>query len=138
MVVDAEKLKAQLLIHNEQDGPAFKIKKDPRITRIGRVLRATGVDELPQLWNVLRGDMSLVGPRPLPSNEAEQCAPWQQERLDITPGLTCWWQVSDRWSIVDFADWMRMDIRYARRRSLATDLRLILRTIAYVVRRKGT
>jgi lipopolysaccharide/colanic/teichoic acid biosynthesis glycosyltransferase len=138
MVVDAEQLKSQLLAHNEQDGPAFKMKKDPRITRVGRVLRATGIDELPQLWNVLRGEMSVVGPRPLPLSEAADCAPWQQERLDITPGLTCWWQVSDRWSNVPFADWMRMDISYARRRSLATDLKLILRTIAFVIRRKGT
>jgi lipopolysaccharide/colanic/teichoic acid biosynthesis glycosyltransferase len=138
MVADAEELKSQLLAHNEQDGPAFKMKKDPRITRIGRVLRATGIDELPQLWNVLRGEMSIVGPRPLPLSEAADCAPWQQERLDITPGLTCWWQVSDRWSSVPFADWMRMDIRYARQRSLATDLKLILRTIAFVIRRKGT
>jgi lipopolysaccharide/colanic/teichoic acid biosynthesis glycosyltransferase len=138
MVPDAEQLKSQLLAHNEQDGPAFKMKKDPRITRVGRVLRATGIDELPQLWNVLRGEMSIVGPRPLPLSEAADCAPWQQERLDITPGLTCWWQVSDRWTSVPFADWMRMDIRYARQRSLATDLKLILRTIAFVIRRKGT
>jgi lipopolysaccharide/colanic/teichoic acid biosynthesis glycosyltransferase len=138
MVPDAEQLKSQLLAQNEQDGPAFKMKRDPRITSIGRVLRATGMDELPQLWNVLRGEMSIVGPRPLPLSEAADCAPWQQERLDITPGLTCWWQVSDRWSSVAFADWMRMDIRYARRRSLVTDLKLIVRTIGYVIRRKGT
>jgi lipopolysaccharide/colanic/teichoic acid biosynthesis glycosyltransferase len=138
MVADAEELKLQLIAHNEQDGPAFKMKKDPRITRVGRVLRATGIDELPQLWNVLRGEMSIVGPRPLPLSEAADCAPWQQERLDITPGLTCWWQVSDRWTSVPFADWMRMDIRYARQRSLATDLKLILRTIAFMIRRKGT
>jgi lipopolysaccharide/colanic/teichoic acid biosynthesis glycosyltransferase len=138
MVPDAEQLKSQLLAHNEQDGPAFKMKKDPRITRVGRVLRATGIDELPQLWNVLRGEMSIVGPRPLPLSEAADSAPWQQERLDITPGLTSWWQVSDRWTNVPFADWMRMDIRYARQRSLATDLKLILRTIAFVIRRKGT
>jgi lipopolysaccharide/colanic/teichoic acid biosynthesis glycosyltransferase len=138
MVAEAEQLKTQLLAHNEQDGPAFKMKKDPRITRVGRLLRATGIDELPQLWNVLRGEMSIVGPRPLPLSEAADCAAWQQERLDITPGLTCWWQVSDRWSSVPFADWMRMDIRYARQRSLTTDLKLILRTIAFVIRRKGT
>lgn len=138
MVVDAEKLKSNLLAQNEQDGPAFKIKKDPRITRVGRLLRATGIDELPQLWNVLRGEMSFVGPRPLPLAEAANCADWQQERLDITPGLTCWWQVSDRWTNIPFADWMRMDIRYARRRSLFTDFKLIFRTIAFVIRRKGT
>jgi lipopolysaccharide/colanic/teichoic acid biosynthesis glycosyltransferase len=138
MVVDAERLKSALRAQNEQDGPAFKIRKDPRITRVGRVLRATGVDELPQLWNVLRGEMSFVGPRPLPVDETANCAPWQQERLDITPGLTCWWQVSDRWTNIAFADWMRMDIRYARQRSLATDLKLIVRTIGFMIRRKGT
>jgi lipopolysaccharide/colanic/teichoic acid biosynthesis glycosyltransferase len=137
MVVDAERLKSDLMAHNEQDGPAFKIKLDPRITPIGKALRATGIDELPQLCNVLRGEMSFVGPRPLPLSEAANCADWQQERLDITPGLTCWWQVSDRWTNISFAEWMRMDIRYARRRSLATDLKLIFRTIAFVVRRKG-
>jgi|tagenome__1003787_1003787.scaffolds.fasta_scaffold20864293_2 lipopolysaccharide/colanic/teichoic acid biosynthesis glycosyltransferase len=138
MVVDAERLRSELLAQNEQDGPAFKIKNDPRITRVGRMLRATGTDELPQLLNVLRGEMSFVGPRPLPIAEAANCADWQQERLDITPGLTCWWQVSDRWTNIPFAEWMRMDIRYARRRSLATDFKLILRTIAFVIRRKGT
>jgi len=138
MVVDAEALKSALRVQNEQDGPAFKIRNDPRITRVGRILRATGIDELPQLWNVVRGEMSVVGPRPLPVDETANCTPWQQERLDITPGLTCWWQVSDRWSNIAFSDWMRMDIRYARKRTLMTDLKLIVRTIGFMIRRRGT
>ena len=96
MVPDAEARKRQLMAFNEQDGPAFKIKNDPRVTRLGRFMRRTSIDELPQLWNVLRGDMSLVGPRPLPCNEAESCRGWLRQRLDVTPGLTCIWQVRGR------------------------------------------
>jgi lipopolysaccharide/colanic/teichoic acid biosynthesis glycosyltransferase len=137
MAVDAEARKAALLNCNEQDGPAFKMEKDPRVTRVGRVLRAMSIDELPQLVNVLRGQMSLVGPRPLPIAESQQCEPWQQERLDVTPGLTCLWQVRDRREKIPFADWMRLDIRYARKRNLLLDLKLIWQTLQFVVRRKG-
>ena len=137
MAADAEERKSDLLVCNEQDGPAFKMQNDPRVTRIGRLLRATSIDELPQLWNVLRGQMSLVGPRPLPVSESQQCKPWQQERLDVTPGLTCLWQVCDQRSRIPFIEWMRMDIRYSRARSLALDLLLICRTVAFVFRRKG-
>jgi lipopolysaccharide/colanic/teichoic acid biosynthesis glycosyltransferase len=138
MVADAEQLKPTLLKRNEQDGPAFKMEKDPRVTAVGHLLRAASIDELPQLLNVLRGEMSLVGPRPLPVQETAGCAGWHQERLDVTPGLTCLWQVCDRRTKIPFADWMRMDIRYARRRSLRVDLALMLRTIAFIIRRKGT
>jgi lipopolysaccharide/colanic/teichoic acid biosynthesis glycosyltransferase len=137
MVVDAEERKAELLSVNEQDGPAFKMKNDPRVTPLGRFLRATSVDELPQLWNVLRGQMSLVGPRPLPVSESARCEPWQQERLDVTPGLTCGWQISARRTQLPFADWMRMDIQYARARSLAADVLLIVQTFLFMVRRRG-
>ncbi|MCA9246070.1 MAG: sugar transferase [Planctomycetales bacterium] len=137
MVVDAESRKAELMAQNEQDGPAFKIKNDPRMTSIGRFIRATSIDELPQLWNVLRGDMSLVGPRPLPCNETEGCQPWQKQRLDVTPGLTCIWQVSGRAKVVSFADWVRMDVRYIRNRSLLADFRLILATLPAMVAKKG-
>jgi lipopolysaccharide/colanic/teichoic acid biosynthesis glycosyltransferase len=136
MVVDAEARKAQLMARNEQDGPAFKIKDDPRMTAVGRFIRRTSIDELPQLWNVLRGDMSLVGPRPLPCDETDSCRGWLRQRLDVTPGLTCIWQVRGR-SAVTFADWVRMDVQYIRTRSLAGDVKLLLETVPAVMSGKG-
>ena len=132
MVAGAESKKQDLMGQNEQDGPAFKIKADPRITPLGRFLRATSIDELPQLWNVLTGNMSLVGPRPLPCHESAECRGWQRRRLDVTPGLTCIWQIKGR-SKVSFADWMRMDIQYIRKRSLWLDLKLVLQTAPAVL-----
>jgi len=136
MRVGAEKLQQEIMHLNEQDGAAFKIKNDPRVTPVGSLLRKTSIDELPQLWNVLRGDMSLVGPRPLPVHEAESCLQWQQRRVDVTPGVTCIWQAHGR-SRVTFEEWMRMDLRYARRRTLWRDLVLILQTIPAVLLRRG-
>lgn len=136
MCVDAEAQKAALRAHSEQDGPAFKMQNDPRVTRLGSFLRKASIDELPQLFNVLLGEMSLVGPRPLPCDESRRCAPWQQRRLDVTPGLTCIWQVRGR-SKVSFADWIRMDIQYIRSRSLANDVKLIAQTVPAVVLRRG-
>ncbi len=136
MVVNAEAMKAQLRAVSEQDGPAFKLKNDPRVTRIGRFLRRTCIDELPQLWNVVRGDMSIVGPRPMCSKEASQCAQWERRRLDVTPGLTCIWQVHGG-TKVTFTEWMRMDLRYAGSRSLWEDLRLIAQTVPSIIRRDG-
>jgi len=132
MCVDAEAKKDGLRKFSEQDGPAFKMKDDPRITPIGRYLRKACIDELPQLWNVLKGDMSLVGPRPLPVGEAEGCLEWERRRLFITPGLTCIWQVDGK-SRVPFKEWMRMDIRYMNARTFAQDFRLLFRTAAAVV-----
>lgn len=133
---DAERLKAILGLQSEQDGPAFKIAKDPRVTPIGRVLRRTSVDELPQLWNVLRGDMSLVGPRPLPVDESRACQPWQRRRLHVKPGLTCTWQIHGR-NVVPFDDWIRMDLDYADRRSPWLDLVLVAKTGPSVLLQKG-
>lgn len=136
MCVGAEKMRDALKAQSEQDGPAFKMKHDPRITRIGRFLRKTSIDELPQLFNILRGDMTLVGPRPLPISEQTACQMWQRRRLDVTPGLTCIWQVKGR-SSVTFAEWMRMDLRYIRRRTLWHDVSLIAQTVKSVLLRNG-
>lgn len=119
-----------------QDGPAFKLPDDPRTTVIGKSLRATSIDELPQLWNVLRGEMSFVGPRPLPVAEAADCKPWQQRRHDVTPGLTCIWQVWGR-SRVSFDQWIRMDLNYVDHVSPAHDLKLIVATVPAVLARRG-
>ena len=136
MRVGADAEKAQLRQLSEQDGPAFKLTNDPRITRWGQFLRVTSVDELPQLLNVLKGDMSLVGPRPLPLEEADECEPWQRRRLDVTPGITCIWQVTGR-STVSFAEWVRMDIEYTKSVSLSHDLKLLVLTVPSVLLCKG-
>lgn len=136
MVVGAEKRQQELRMFNEQDGPAFKLTRDPRVTRIGALLRKTSIDELPQLWNILKGDMSLVGPRPLPVAEQDGCEQWQRHRLNVTPGLTCIWQVKGR-STVSFADWVRMDVEYIRRRTILHDLSILCGTIPAVLLRRG-
>ncbi|MBK7875207.1 MAG: sugar transferase [Planctomycetes bacterium] len=136
MYIDAEARKKELLQFNEQTGPVFKMTHDPRITPIGRFLRRTSIDELPQFWNVFRGDMTLVGPRPPIPAEVQDYATWQLRRLEVPGGLTCIWQVSGR-STVLFEDWVRMDIRYSKQRSLFFDLGLILRTIPAVLTCRG-
>jgi lipopolysaccharide/colanic/teichoic acid biosynthesis glycosyltransferase len=133
---DAESLRHTLLDINEQDGPAFKVRRDPRITRVGLLLRKTSLDELPQLLNILRGEMTLVGPRPLPMMESDACEAWQKRRLDVTPGLTCIWQVWGR-STVSFNEWVRMDLRYQRRRTLLHDLKILVHTVPAVLRQRG-
>jgi lipopolysaccharide/colanic/teichoic acid biosynthesis glycosyltransferase len=138
MYADAESRKAQLRPLSEQDGPAFKMKNDPRVTWVGKYLRKTCIDELPQLWNVLRGDMTLVGPRPLPCDEADACAEWQKRRLDVTPGLTCIWQATSGKERVPFAEWMRMDMRYIKERSLLKDLKLLAKTFWAVIRHRAS
>ena len=137
MVTDAEERKRDLMELNEQDGPAFKIASDPRVTPVGRFLRATSIDELPQLWNVLKGDMSLVGPRPLPCNETDSCHGWLRRRLDVTPGLTCAWQTQPQRNQISFDDWTRMDVRYIQERSVWTDLKHVWRTIGVVFGRRS-
>ena len=127
MVVNAEELKKKLEEQNEMSGPMFKIKDDPRITKVGKFIRKTSIDELAQLINVLKGDMSLVGPRPSLPNEVAELEEWMLERLEVKPGLTCYWQVMGR-NKIGFEEWMRLDIRYVRERSLWLDIMLILRT----------
>jgi lipopolysaccharide/colanic/teichoic acid biosynthesis glycosyltransferase len=136
MVLDAEDRKHELISHNEQDGPAFKIAADPRVTRLGRFLRNSSLDELPQLWNVLRGEMSLVGPRPLPCDESNSCLDWQRRRLEVTPGLTGIWQVHGRGEVT-FNEWIRMDLEYVRRCSFWQDMKILLATVPAVVQRRG-
>lgn len=136
MVTDAEARKAGLRQLSEQDGPAFKMDDDPRVTALGRFLRRSSIDEIPQLWNVLGGEMSLVGPRPLPCDESDGCALWQKRRLDVTPGLTCLWQINGR-SKVSFDEWVRMDMEYLRTIGPVTDLLILLKTIPAVLLRRG-
>lgn len=128
MVHNAEDLLENLTDQNEQTGPVFKIKEDPRITRVGKFIRKTSIDELPQLFNVLRGDMSLVGPRPPIPREVEQYTTYQMQRLGVKPGLTCLWQVGGRNS-VDFDGWVELDIEYIKNRSLWLDIKLIIKTV---------
>ena len=128
MVINAEELKAELESQNEMSGPMFKIKDDPRITKVGKFIRKTSIDELPQLINVIKGDMSLVGPRPSLPKEVEKFEQWMMERLEVKPGLTCIWQISGR-NNIDFEDWMKLDIKYVRERSFKLDMKLILKTV---------
>jgi len=137
MVVDAERLKADLMHHNEKDGPIFKMRCDPRVTPIGRWLRRYSLDELPQLYNVLIGDMSLVGPRPPVPSEVMQYQPWHLRRLSVTPGLTCIWQTSGR-SQVSFDEWMQMDMHYIDNWNLALDLKLLCKTVKAVLLAEGS
>ena len=137
MVVDAEEQLQMLLKDNEMDGPAFKISDDPRITRVGKFIRKTSIDELPQLFNILRGDMSIVGPRPALPREVEQYTLYQTQRLFITPGLTCYWQIQPNRNDISFNDWVEMDIRYIRERSFFVDWKIILKTIVSVFTKQG-
>ncbi|HEX8793394.1 MAG TPA: sugar transferase [Polyangiaceae bacterium] len=136
MVVNAEALKAQLAAKNEQSGPVFKMKRDPRITAVGRFIRKYSIDELPQLVNVLRGDMAIVGPRPPVPSEVAKYEAWQRRRLSVRPGLTCVWQVSGR-NEISFDEWMLLDMRYIDHWSLAQDLQLILKTVPVVLTGRG-
>lgn len=127
MVANAEELKDKLCDKNEMDGPMFKMKDDPRVTKVGKFIRKTSLDELPQLINVLKGDMSLVGPRPSLPKEVKEFEPWMMKRLEVTPGLTCYWQVSGR-NDIEFEDWMKLDIKYVMERNILVDIKLILKT----------
>ena len=128
MVVNAEELKEKLAAQNEMSGPMFKMKDDPRVTKVGKFIRKTSIDELPQLWNILKGDMSLVGPRPSLPKEVAQFEDWMYKRLEVKPGLTCYWQVSGR-NNIDFEDWMKLDVKYVKERNLWIDIKLIFKTV---------
>ncbi len=127
MVDNAEYMIDEISQLNEVDGPVFKIKNDPRITKVGKFIRKTSIDELPQLINVLKGDMSLVGPRPPIPSEVEKYTPYQLQRLLIKPGLTCYWQVGPR-NNATFDEWVDLDIKYIKERNLLIDIKLILKT----------
>jgi exopolysaccharide biosynthesis polyprenyl glycosylphosphotransferase len=136
MIPNAEAMKATLMAKNEQSGPVFKMENDPRVTRVGRLLRKYSIDELPQLVNVLRGEMSIVGPRPPVPSEVARYEGWQRRRLSVRPGLTCVWQVSGR-NLISFEGWMYLDMQYIDHWSLKQDLLLILKTVPVVVTGRG-
>lgn len=137
MVPEAEQMLDSLLDKNEMEGPAFKISNDPRITRVGRVLRRTCVDELPQLWNILKGDMSFVGPRPPLPREVEQYNDFQRNRLSVVPGLTCYWQIQPNRNSLTFDKWLELDLKYIEERSVKTDLTIIFKTVGAVLNMEG-
>ena len=128
MYVDADKRKAELMAQNEMDGPAFKMKDDPRITRLGKIFRKLSVDELPQLFNVLRGNMSLVGPRPPLPDEVAEYTDYEKLRLIVTPGITCDWQISENRNDIPFDRWIEMDLNYIEHRTSWGDLKIIFKT----------
>ena len=136
MVTNAPELYEELKKNCEQNSPTFKLRKDPRITKVGRFIRKTSIDELPQLINIIKGDMSIVGPRPLPTYETEQCTEYQKQRFKVRPGLTCYWQVSGR-STISFNERMDMDLKYIRDASLWTDFKIILKTFVAVFTMMG-
>ena len=137
MCCDAESKLEALREKNEMDGPVFKIKDDPRVTRVGKFLRSSGIDELPQLLNILKGDMSVVGPRPALPKEVKQYNDEQRIRLKVTPGLTCYWQIERDRNSIAFEEWMSMDRKYIAERSFLVDIKIILKTVVAVVKRQG-
>lgn len=137
MVPNAENMLDDLLCKNEMKGPAFKIKEDPRITTIGRFFRKTSIDELPQLWNVLKGDMSLIGPRPPLPREVEMYDEYKKQRLMVTPGLSCLWQVQPKRNSLTFDEWLELDLKYISQRGIWTDIKILFKTIGAVCGMEG-
>lgn len=137
MVPEADHMLDSLLDQNEMEGPAFKISNDPRITRVGRVIRKTCIDELPQLWNILKGDMSFVGPRPPLPREVEQYNDFQRNRLSVVPGLTCYWQIQPNRNSLTFDKWLELDLKYIEERNVKTDLMIIFKTVGAVLNMEG-
>ena len=137
MIPNAEAKLNDLLEQNEMDGPVFKIKEDPRITRMGKFIRKTSIDELPQLINIFIGDMSIVGPRPALPREVEQYDAYQRQRLYVQPGLTCYWQIQPRRNELSFDEWMELDLKYIRERSFLVDWKIIFGTVGAVLGMEG-
>ncbi len=137
MIANADSMIDDLMIRNEMEGPAFKIKEDPRITRVGRFIRKTSIDELPQLFNILKGDMSFVGPRPPLEREVVQYTEVQRQRLYVIPGLTCYWQIQPKRNDLTFDEWVALDLKYIRERSLIVDMKIILKTFGAVIGMEG-
>lgn len=137
MIPDAEEMLDELLEKNEMEGPAFKMKDDPRITKFGHFIRKTSIDELPQLWNVLKGDMSLVGPRPPLPREVELYTEYQYQRLSVTPGLTCYWQIQPKRNSLSFDEWLSLDLKYISKRSFWTDIKILFKTVGAVFGLEG-
>ena len=137
MYSDAEDRLKELIKSNEMDGPAFKMKDDPRITRVGKFIRKTSIDELPQLWNILKGDMSIVGPRPALPREVEQYNELQMQRMYVQPGLTCYWQIQPNRNEISFDDWMALDLKYIEERSFWVDWKIIFMTLKAVICKQG-
>lgn len=137
MYVDADQRKAELMAQNEMYGPVFKMKNDPRITAVGRLIRKYSLDELPQLWSVLKGDLTLVGPRPPLQSEYASFTDFQKQKLQVKPGLTCLWQIKGRNAIKDLDDWVKLDVEYIKTRSFGTDLKILIKTIPVVVFGRG-
>lgn len=137
MCPNAEAKLHELLMQNEMNGPAFKMKNDPRITRVGKFIRKTSIDELPQLWNIIKGDMSIVGPRPALPREVAQYNDYMRQRLIVTPGLTCYWQIQPHRNDLTFEEWMELDIRYIQERSFFVDWKIIFGTFEAVLGMNG-
>lgn len=137
MCADAESKLDDLLKKNEMNGPVFKIKDDPRITRVGKFIRKTSIDELPQLFNILKGDMSIVGPRPAIPREVEQYTDYERQRLYVQPGLTCYWQIQPHRNDLSFEEWLALDLKYIRERSFIVDWKIIFRTVGAVLGMHG-
>lgn len=137
MVVNADEIRKSLSARNQMTGPVFKMDRDPRVTPVGRWLRKFSLDELPQIWSVLKGEMSLVGPRPLLQYEYEQCDEWEKAKFAVRPGITCLWQIRGRHRIRDFEEWVRLDLEYINNWSFWLDITILLRTIPMVLKGGG-
>lgn len=137
MIPDAEKKLDELLNKNEMEGPVFKMKDDPRITRVGRFIRRSSIDELPQLYNVFKGNMSLVGPRPPLMREVSQYTDEQMLRVSIKPGITCYWQIQPKRNSLSFDEWLALDMKYIEERSLLTDVKILVKTVGAVFGMEG-